>query len=305
MTQDMDNKKWLDEYPALKKVSQTNPFTVPAGYFEGLDESIRSAITIDELKNKIPAEGFTVPDGYFENLADNIRAQVTISTAIDNQQEAFTVPDGYFNALSNNIQSRITIENADNEIGLTVPEGYFEQLSSNIQSRINIEEAIGENNGMEVPAGYFENLSAQIQSRVFVEEALIQQEESFTVPANYFNELNSKILNKTVAADAVERKGAVIRFMRSSALKYATAACFALVVGAGVMLWPSAKNVSAEHTASYLHTELSNIPVDQIEGYVQLSMDANDTQHTITAEAIPVNDAELNAALEEYVETNL
>lgn len=270
MTHDIDNKKWLDEYPALKKVSESNPFTVPVGYFVELDERIMVAIKLDELKKTIPAEGFTVPENYFEQLAGKI-------------------------------QSRVAIENILNteDTGFTVPENYFRQLSGNIKSRIAVDALNTEDAGFTIPENYFENLTAQIQSRVFVEEALISKEEAFTVPVNYFNELNSKILNKTVAHTAVKRKSAVIRFISSTSFKYATAACFVLVIGASIFLWPSASNVSKHHD-SYLHAELSNIPVDEIQGYVELNVDANDTQHTVDAEQLPVNDAELDAALQDY-----
>jgi hypothetical protein len=273
MTHDMDNKEWLDEYPALKKVSESNPFTVPAGYFEELDERIISNVKLDELKTTIPADGFTLPENYFEQLSNNIKSRIAVEAVLNTDDSGFTIPENYFEQLSNNIQSRITVETALNT----------------------------ENPGFTVPEGYFENLTSQIQSRVFVEEVLaINKEEAFTVPANYFNELNSKILNKTVAQEAVQRKGAVIRFIRSTAFKYATAACFVLVVGASIFLWPSARNIS-QHDSSYLHTELSNIPVDEIQGYVELNVDANDTQHTVDEEKLPVNDADLDAALQDYV----
>ncbi len=36
----MDNRDWINDYAALKKVNPNNPFKVPADYFECLGERI-------------------------------------------------------------------------------------------------------------------------------------------------------------------------------------------------------------------------------------------------------------------------
>lgn len=269
MTIDIENKEWPEDGKLPDLVGKANPFAVPEGYFEGLDECIMSAIRMEELKSNTPE--FTVPNGYFEQLTGNIQARITVEEAINKQDAGFAVPNAY-----------------------------FENLSENIQSRIAVETAMEAGEAFEVPAGYFENLSSQIQSRVFVEEALAA-EEVFTVPEGYFEQLNAKILNKTVTQEAVQRKGGVIRLMRSTAFKYATAACFVLVAGASFMLWPSATSIEA-HNASYLHKELSNIPLDELQGYIQVSMEGSDIQHTVGVEELPVKDAAFNAALQDYAE---
>ena len=238
----MENREWLNEYSALKQVDQTNPFTVPDGYFSELDERITAAIKLDELKNNISPDFFTVPQNYFEELSGNIQSRIVIEAKLD-----------------------------------------------------------AENTGFTVPADYFEDLSAQIKSRVFVEEALNDTSEKFTVPQNYFAELNKNILNKTANRETVKRKGAVIRFITSNAFKYATAACIILTIGAGVFFRPSAGTTSS-HENSYLHKQLSSLPADEIQGYLQLNVDANDAQHTVSAEGIQVNDNDLKAALQEYAD---
>ncbi len=269
MTIDIENKEWPEDGKLPDLVGKANPFAVPQGYFEGLDECIMSAVRMEELKGNTME--FTVPDGYFEQLTGNIQARITVEEAINKQDNGFTVPAAY-----------------------------FENLSYNIQSRIAVEEAMEAGAGFEVPAGYFENLSSQIQSRVFVEETLAT-EEAFTVPEGYFEQLNAKILNKTVTQEAVQRKVGIIRLMRSTAFKYATAACFVLVAGASFMLWPSATSVDA-HSSSYLHKELANIPLDELQGYIQISMDGGDVQHTVGVEELPVKDAAFNAELQDYVD---
>ena len=269
MTIDIENKEWPEDGKLPDLVGKANPFAVPEGYFEGLDECVMTAVRMEELKGDTPE--FKVPDGYFEQLTGNIQARIAIEEAIGKQ-----------------------------ETGFTVPAAYFENLSDNIQSRIAVEEAMEAGEAFEVPAGYFENLGSQIQSRVFVEEALAEN-EAFAVPDGYFEQLNAKILNKTVTQEAVQRKGGVIRLMRTTAFKYATAACFVLVAGASFLLWPSATSIEA-HNASYLHKELANIPLDELQGYIQVSMDGGDVQHTVGVEELPVKDAAFNTELQDYVD---
>jgi len=269
MTIDIENKEWPEDGKLPELVGKANPFAVPEGYFEGLEGNIMAVVKMEELKSEMPH--FIVPDGYFEQLSSNILARIAVEEAV-NKEDA----------------------------GFTVPAGYFENLSNNIQSRIAVEEAMEAGECFEVPAVYFENLSSQIQSRVFVEEAFAT-EEAFAVPDGYFEKLNAQILNKTVTQEAVQRKGGVIRLMRSTAFKYATAACFVLVAGASFLLWPSATSVEA-HDASYLHKELSNVPINELQGYIQASMEGVDVQHTVAIEELPVKDADFNEALKEYAE---
>ncbi len=271
MTVDIENKEWPEDGKLPELAGKANPFVVPDGYFDGLDELIMAAIKMDELKNSIPDTGFEIPDGYFDELASNIQARITVEELLEEKEQGFAVPAGY-----------------------------FDELSSNIQSRIVVEEAMEAGEGFEVPAGYFENLSSQIQSRVFVEEAL-STEDVFTVPDGYFEQLNAKILNQTITQEAVQKKGGIIRLMRSTAFKYATAACFVLVAGASLILRPSASDVEA-HSASYLHKQLSNVSNDELQEYIQANMEGSDIQHTVSFEELPVKDAEFNAALQEYVE---
>jgi hypothetical protein len=299
MTSDIENKEWLNDYPVLKQVNKNNPFTVPVGYFDELGQRITARIYLEELKNKMPLSGFTVPENYFEDLNSNIQSRVNIEKALPTENTGFTVPENYFEELGSNIQSRIFVEEAlKGDTGFTVPENYFEELSSNIQSRVFIEEALSEHTGFTVPENYFEELNSQITSRIFVEEALTNADETLTVPQDYFNKLNQSILNKTVNQVVVKRKEAVIRRMfASTAFKYATAACLAVMIGTGVFL-KQFNDPEAVHKRSYLHKELSNVPVDDIQNY--LDMNADDTQHTISSDAVSVDDPSLDAALQDY-----
>ena len=223
-----------------------------------------------------------------------------------NEDSGFTVPGNYFDGLTSNIQSRIAIEEAINkeDAGLTVPEGYFDELTSNIQSRIALEEAIdNEDAGFAVPDGYFESFSLQMQSRMAIEEALGEPSVAFSVPDGYFEKLNQSILNKTVDQDNnVKRRGIVRKMFHSTAFKYATAACFAVAIGGGILLTQTS-NPASEHKNSFLHQQLSNVPIDEIKSYLQVNVDPGDTQQTVTTEGNQVNDAELKKALQNYVDS--
>jgi hypothetical protein len=272
MTSDMENREWLNDYEILKQVNTTNPFTVPNGYFDELNTHILSAVKLDELKNTISPDCFTVPDGYFKTLGEHI-------------------------------QSRIAVEEfLAEEHGFTVPENYFEDLNSNVQSRIAVEELLTEEHGFTVPENYFENLNTQIQSRLRIEQALINAEDTFTVPEDYFNRLNKDILNQTVNQEIVKRKNNVIRMFSSTAFKYATAACVILMVGAGVIFKPF--NTTINHNDTFLHKQLSVVPSDDIQSYLQETVDGNDTQHAVSDEDLPVNDESLKSALQDYVNDN-
>lgn len=302
MARDMENKEWLNDYERLKQVSKTNPFKVPDGYFNELPERITSAIKLDEMKNNISTDVFAVPENYFENLAANIQSRITVEEILDTQNTGLTVPVNYFNELSNNIKSRVAIAGAigDSPGNLTVPEGYFEELNNNIKSRIAVAEALSTGTGLTVPDDYFENLSSNIQSRIVVENAMAGIENTLTVPEGYFNRLNKDILNKTVNKNTVKRKSALIRVLSSNAFKYATAACFIAIIGTGVVM--QIESPEAVHDRSFLHKELSNIPVSDIQNYLEQNVDGTETQHTMATENLPVNTDDLKAALQDFTD---
>lgn len=271
---DMENRDWINDYVSLKQVNPNNPFTVPAGYFDDLESRIVSYKNLVELKGEEPNSGFTVPENYF-------------------------------NDLSANIQSRINIEKALNteDAGFTVPENYFDELAGNIQSRINIEKVLStENTGFAVPGDYFDNLEQQIKSRVFVEEALAETDENFAIPDDYFNKLSKNILDKTVNLENTRSKGIVRKLFASTAFKYATAACFAVAIGSGILI-TQINNPGDAHKNSFLHKQLASIPVDDIKTYLQLNVDAGETQQTAATDNVTIDDASLKDALQNDIDS--
>jgi hypothetical protein len=220
-----------------------------------------------------------------------------------NSANAFTVPAGYFDELGERIVSyKNLIELKDNigAGGFTVPEHYFDELTGNIQSRVAIHEIAGaENTGFSVPDGYFDELESQIKSRILIEQALGEPQEHFAVPAGYFDGLTKNILDKTV--NEVNRRGVIRKMFATTAFKYTTAACFALIIGGGILI-SQLTNPANAHKNSFLHQQLSNIPINEIKDYLKTNVDAGETQQTVVTEGAPVND-NLRKALQNYVDS--
>ena len=221
-----------------------------------------------------------------------------------NPNNPFTVPDSYFNELSERIVSGIRLndlkQNSQQEF--TVPENYFNELSGNIISRINIEQALNQPTGFTTPDNYFEDLTARIQSRVKVEEALVGSEETMTVPDGYFERLNKNILNKTLNQDIVKRKTIVRRMFNSPIFKYATAACFLAILGGGIF-FGSSTNSSVKGQTSFLHDQLSDLSDQDLQNYLRLYADGNESLHIIQANGLSVNDAQIQKDLDTYIDT--
>ncbi len=312
----MDNREWLDDYESLKQVGASNPFLVPSGYFDELAQHITSRIRLEELKSS--SDGFTIPENYFELLNSNIQSRINIEAALGTEETGFTTPENFFEEQQSQIMSRIAIEQyVNNEAeSFSVPENYFEELDNNIQSRVAIEEYLdNQDEGFAVPENYFDELGSNIQSRIAVEELMNSEAESFAVPANYFEQLSQNILNKTVNQveeteveqdnvisfkQAVDRRSVIRKMMASGTFRYATAACFALILGITVVLKGTAPT---DHNHSFLHEQVSAVPVDEIKSYLELHSDASDTRTLIDANQ-KSNQANADEALSDYIDAN-
>lgn len=83
----------------------TVPFEIPADYFNELNETIRTKLSLDNLKQD---EGFFIPGNYFEKFADKILTQVAVDEP--GKGSDTDVPTGYFDTLADRISSRISEE---------------------------------------------------------------------------------------------------------------------------------------------------------------------------------------------------
>lgn len=229
------------------------------------------------LKQVNPANPFEVPAGYFDDLGDRI---VALRNLDELKDKGFS--DGF-----------------------EVPPNYFEELTGNIQSRITIESAMADEPGFAIPEGYFDDLQQQIESRIFVEEALNGPVEQFAVPEGYFEKLNKSILDKTVNLDTVSREkvksgGIVRKLYASNFFKYATAACVTLALCGGILLSELTGSV-VEHKGTFLHKELSQVPVDDIRSYLELNGDMTEAQQTEAIGDEAIDDQQLENALQKDV----
>lgn len=107
MDLDKKHQDWEGEAPELAKMPVSNPFLVPKGYFEDLEETIHARIRLESLDlNKDP--GFSVEAGYFESLPEKIEAAVALQQLKEEMTtEGFTVPAGYFEGLQDRISQKV------------------------------------------------------------------------------------------------------------------------------------------------------------------------------------------------------
>jgi ABC-type dipeptide/oligopeptide/nickel transport system ATPase subunit len=270
MKNEEEDKKWIEEYPTLKQVNPVNAFVVPQNYFAEMEEQVMAAIRLQGLKLPTASDGFSVPANYFDDLTQNINSRVAIEQAL-------------------------TGDNA-----FTVPENYFEDLTQNIQSRIAVSEALSIENTFKVPDNYFEELSGNIQSRIAIEEAL-NTGNAFAVPEGYFADLESRILAQTTVAPAKQlvkqqRQGVIVKLLVSKSFKYASAACFALVVGSALYT-SEFNNPVATHNRSSVHKAVAKMTTDELEIYLQLNSDNAAILSNVDPESFDTQAAETNTQL--------
>jgi hypothetical protein len=125
------NKEILNELmeisPLLAGLEKVNPFSVPAGYFEGLDEHLLTMAKIDEkspvLQTVTLKNPMQVPEGYFDTLAVSILSKIkAIETqSVDDELRGlspmlysldkvnvYEAPTGYFDNLSEELLSKVS-----------------------------------------------------------------------------------------------------------------------------------------------------------------------------------------------------
>jgi len=157
--------------PALPNLGAQAPYTVPAGYFEGLAAQVLLRIKAQDnddaaLTHISKAPVYDVPAGYFDTLADTILNRVRASAAGSPADEL---------ALLSPVLSRL-----DRKSPFSAPEGYFSDLSDNVVSGVQAIEFVNvelENlsplmaglkdiNVFQAPNGYFEQLPDKVLDRV-------------------------------------------------------------------------------------------------------------------------------------------
>jgi hypothetical protein len=195
--------------PLLAGIEKTNVFTVPAGYFENLDETILAGTKENDIAttNGLSKDiVFEVPQGYFEGLSDKILGKIKALNASD---ELRTLSPMLYSIQNENL--------------FEVPVGYFEGLPDKILGKIKAEQQLNALNELRV-------LSPMLYS--------IQSENVFEVPVGYFNAVADNILTKIKPQPAK----VVVMHKRHSFFKYAAAAMITGVLGLGVYKFISKSN---------------------------------------------------------------
>jgi len=127
------------------------PFTVPEGYFPGLEERLLSGVKISVLSElRRPA----VPEGYFDTLEE----QLLSTTRLAPLNGTPGTPEGYFDALEEQILSRVKIDGLKRP---AVEKGYFEGLEDRIMAEARLQDLPQAS----VPAGYFDTLEKDILAK--------------------------------------------------------------------------------------------------------------------------------------------
>ena len=211
--------------PLLARVQGNNIFSVPAGYFETLSDTV-----LINLKEEAGITNTTkiadAPQGYFENLSsailDKIKAQQKI-TLIDEPAE---LP--------------LLLQNIPHTNLFEVPQRYFDNLSTVILNKINAQQK-------DIAAtDELEELSSLLHS--------MQRTNVFEVPKEYFNVVPINILNSVKAVPT-----SVVRLPKlRSLIKYAAAAVITGAMALGVYKYANKLSVIDNHHP----TSLSSIKLD-------------------------------------------
>ncbi len=186
------------------------------------------------------------------------------------KENPFRVPDLYFEDQQERLHSAIFAEDLKLKVPTAifdVPENYFENLTNQIISVVKLEEMRAQQEPLTKSNAFFEEQQNIIAARVKINE-FAEKGRGFTVPKNYFEELTDRINQKT-GIKTVQQTGKVRSLFTRAAWKYATAACIAVAITTGVFV----KKYQAAHN---VQTQLSNLPDEDIENYLDIHADSYD-----------------------------
>lgn len=259
--------------PVIASIGKANVFTVPAGYFDKLEDDI--LMLVKNGNNKLfdsfsTQSSLQVPQGYFESLADNILNKIKA-------EENTTAELKDLSPLLSSLQNKNIF---------TVPQGYFESLSDTVINKVNSEETV---------ANELKDISQVLYN--------IQNENVFTVPQGYFELLPGKILGKVIPQQAK-----VITMQKRTAVffKYAVAAVFTGAMALGVFKFTNGGRekitmpsyVGEAGKIKNVDEELAKVSDEDIIKYLQANGENIDAQ---ALAANLVNDNDLPAR-EDYMD---
>ncbi|MEO5642505.1 MAG: hypothetical protein ABIQ40_14135 [Bacteroidia bacterium] len=125
---------------------ENSGLTVPENYFEKLAENIIAIAGLSSAYNgqlttdnrKLTIEPFKIPDDYFEEMDETIRTKLSLDNL--KQDEGFAVPSAYFESFSNKIITHVAVDELGKGSDAEVPPGYFDTLADKISACIAEEE---------------------------------------------------------------------------------------------------------------------------------------------------------------------
>lgn len=102
---------WEKQSPLLNAAGKRNPFNVPDGYFDEMQQQITSRIAIESVVSSDLNQNLSVPEGYFDTLEDQIMSSIKVEKLRSlTDDDGFTVPEGYFNSLEESIKQKAGIQ---------------------------------------------------------------------------------------------------------------------------------------------------------------------------------------------------
>ncbi|MCX2572939.1 hypothetical protein [Pedobacter sandarakinus] len=156
-----------------------------------------------------------------ENIENNDWKLDAPSLAALDRRNPYLVPDQYFEDAEAAIKSEIylsDLKSKTSETTFSVPHGYFEDLAERIETNVKLSQVQLTDNSFAVPDGYFESLQQRIADKV-----------SLTVPV---------------------RHAKIIPLWKRSFVKYASAACFAIIASFGAYYYQNSTPMPAMQTQS-------------------------------------------------------
>lgn len=108
-------------------------------------------------------------------------------------------------------------------------------MGENLENNEWVKGAFPGETGFTTPENYFTGLTERINARVFMDQlkTAVPANGGYSVPEGYFEKLNQAILSKTADEHTLPQPK-IVRLWHSKLLKYASAACFLLIAGAGL-----------------------------------------------------------------------
>lgn len=245
----------LEELNSRLSAPAQVPYTVPAGYFDGLVAQVISRIkaleaanAADELGHLSPVLSrvskqmpYTVPAGYFESVEGRIAA-IDITHTISEQDDS------------------AVLSNLSKANPYTIPAGYFESVESRIAVIINNEPSAKEE---------LEGLSPLLSS--------LKKTNPYSLPDGYF---------ETIAAPVKEEKPAA-KVVSLGSRKWFRLAAAAVVTGvivlAGMLFLNKEKVTPSSDSYAWLKKNINKVSTEKIEEFIQLTDEEKLIKETVAS----------------------